>query len=96
MTLFTFREKFTSGLTLSAGRTQLSAWSTLLVTRREPWTRRSWSHTSSAVAATVPTPITWQQIREEVFKDKVMKLLADQISDGFPQDRKLLRLELRE
>ena len=54
------------------------------------------SHIEHQVAATVPTPITWQQIREEVFKDKVMKLLADQISDGFPQDRKLLRLELRE
>ena len=48
------------------------------------------------VAASVPTPITWQQIREEVSKDKVMRLLADQITDGFPPDRKLLRLELRE
>ena len=42
------------------------------------------------------TPISWQQIREEVARDKVMRLLSDQIVQGFPPDRKLLRLELRE
>ena len=47
------------------------------------------------IAAAVPAPISWQQIREEVSRDKVMGLLADQISDGFPPDKKLLRLELR-
>ena len=48
------------------------------------------------IAAAVPAPISWQQIRDEVSRDKVMGLLADQISDGFPPDKKLLRLELRE
>ena len=48
------------------------------------------------IAAAVPAPISWQQIREEVCRDKVMGLLADQISEGFPPDKKLLRLELRE
>ena len=48
------------------------------------------------VAANVPTPLTWQQIRDEVSKDKIMTMLANQITDGFPPDKKLLRLELRE
>ena len=48
------------------------------------------------VAASVPAPLTWQQIRDAVSADKTMTMLADQISDGFPPDKKLLRLELRE
>ena len=52
------------------------------------------SNIEHQVAAT--SPISWQQIRDEVSKDKVMGLLADQITEGFPPDRKLLRLELRE
>ena len=54
------------------------------------------SHIEHQVAASAPTPISWPQIREEASKDKVTRLLADQITDGFPPDRKLLRLELRE
>ena len=50
----------------------------------------------SQVAAAVPAPISWQQIRDEVSRDKIMGLLAAQISEGFPPDKKLLRLELRE
>ena len=48
------------------------------------------------VAASIPKPITWEQIRDEVNRDKVMVMLSDQISDGWPPDKKLLRLELRE
>ena len=48
------------------------------------------------VAATMPHPITWEQLREAVAKDKVMTMLAEQVSSGFPPDKKLLRLELRE
>ena len=36
------------------------------------------------VAANIPTPVTWQQIRDEVSKDKIMTMLCDQITDGFP------------
>ena len=48
------------------------------------------------VAANIPKPVTWEQIRDEISKDKIMTMLADQISEGFPPDKKLLRLELRE
>ena len=48
------------------------------------------------VAAAIPHPITWQQLRDAVAKDKVMTMLSEQISSGFPPDKKLLRLELRE
>ena len=48
------------------------------------------------VASNVLTPVTWQQIRDEVGRDKIMTMLTDQISEGFPPDKKLLRLELRE
>ena len=48
------------------------------------------------VAANIPTPLTWQQIRDEVSRDKIMTMLADQITEGFPPDKRLLRLELRE
>ena len=48
------------------------------------------------VAANMPHPITWEQLREAVAKDKVMTMLAEQVSSGFPPDKKLLRLELRE
>ena len=48
------------------------------------------------VAANIPAPITWQQIRDEVSRDKIMTMLSDQIVDGFPPDKKLLRLELRD
>ena len=50
----------------------------------------------AVVAANIPHPISWQEVREAVACDKVMTMLADQISDGFPPDKKLLRLELRE
>ena len=48
------------------------------------------------VASNIPTPMTWQQVREEVSRDKIMTMLSDQITEGFPPDRKLVRLELRE
>ena len=48
------------------------------------------------VAANIPAPVTWMQIRDEVSKDKIMSMLSNQISEGFPPDKKLLRLELRE
>ena len=48
------------------------------------------------VAANIPKPVTWTQIRDEISKDKIMTMLSDQITDGFPPNRKLLRLELRE
>ena len=50
----------------------------------------------SQVAAAVPAPISWQQIRDEISQDKTSGLLLDQICDGFPPDKKLLRTELRE
>ena len=50
----------------------------------------------ATVAAAVVSPITWQQIREAVNTDKESSMLCDQINSGFPPDRKLLRLELRE
>ena len=48
------------------------------------------------VSANFPQPISWTQLREHVNKDYSMKLLCDQISSGFPPEKKLLRLELRE
>ena len=48
------------------------------------------------VASNVPAPITCQQVHDEVSKDRIMVMLADQITEGFPLDKKLLRLELRE
>ena len=48
------------------------------------------------VASAIPQPISWEQLREHVAKDETMRLLTDQISSGFPPDKKLLRLELRE
>ena len=48
------------------------------------------------VAASMPEPITWGRLRDHSAKDPVMEMLCDQISNGFPPDKKLLRLELRE
>ena len=48
------------------------------------------------VAANMPLPISWNTLRDHVAKDPVMRMLSDQISSGFPPDKKLLRLELRE
>ena len=48
------------------------------------------------VAANIPQPISWQQVRDSVAKDKVMSMLAHQIAEGFPPEKKLLRQELRE
>ena len=50
----------------------------------------------ATVAANMPHPISWQELRYAVASDKVMSMLADQICEGFPPDKKLLRLELRE
>ena len=44
----------------------------------------------------MPQPITWTRLRDHTAKDLVMKMLCDQISNGFPPDKKLLRIELRE
>ena len=43
------------------------------------------------VAANIPQPISWAQLREHVARDETLKLLCDQISSGFPPDKKLLR-----
>ena len=48
------------------------------------------------VSANIPHPISWQQLREHVSKDSTLQMLSDQISSGFPPEKKLLRLELRE
>ena len=48
------------------------------------------------VAANMPEPITWGRLRDNAAKDPVMEMLCGQISNGFPPDKKLLRLELRE
>ena len=50
----------------------------------------------ATVAASMPHPNSWQEMRDAVAADKVMSMLADQICEGFPPDKKLLRLELRE
>ena len=50
----------------------------------------------ATVAANMIHPISWQEMRDAVSGDKVLAMLADQISDGFPPDKKLLRIELRE
>ena len=50
----------------------------------------------SVAAAQMPTPISWSRLRDCVNKDHTMKLLCDQIVEGFPPEKKLLRLELRE
>ena len=47
-------------------------------------------------AANIPHPISWDQVRDEVAKDKVKFMLAEQITEGFPPEKKLLRRELRE
>ena len=47
-------------------------------------------------AANIPHPISWDQVRDEVAKDKVKFMLAQQITEGFPPEKKLLRQELRE
>ena len=48
------------------------------------------------VAANMPQTISWGRLRDHVAKDPVMSMLSDQIRSGFPPDKKLLRLELRE
>ena len=48
------------------------------------------------VAANMPQPISWSRLRDHVTKDPIMQLLCDQISSGFPPEKKLLRMELRE
>ena len=50
----------------------------------------------ATVAANMLHPISWQELRDAVSSDKVMSMLSDQICDGFPPDKKLLRMELRE
>ena len=50
----------------------------------------------AVVAAAMPQPISWQQLRDAVAQDKTMTMLSEQITSGFPPDKKLLRLELRE
>ena len=41
------------------------------------------------VASNILTPVTWQQIRDDVAKDKIMMMVTDQISEGFAPDKKL-------
>ena len=53
-------------------------------------------YVESIVAANMPQPITWARLRDHTSKDPVMRMLCDQISNGFPPDKKLLTLELRE
>ena len=48
------------------------------------------------VAVKVPQPISWSQLRDAVSQDKIMMMLADQVASGFPPDKNLLRIELRE
>ena len=48
------------------------------------------------VFTNIPYPISWKKLRDYVGKDEIMKLLSDQISNGFPPEKKLLRIELRE
>ena len=48
------------------------------------------------VAATIPQPLAWSRLRDHVAKDPMMRMLCDQISNGFPPEKKLLRIELRE
>ena len=50
----------------------------------------------SQIAASMPHPISWQEMRNAVSGDDILKMLVDQITDGFPPDKKLLRLDLRE
>ena len=50
----------------------------------------------SMVAANMPHPVTWQQVRDAVASDKIMAMLLDQITEGFPPEKAFLRLELRE
>ena len=50
----------------------------------------------AVVAANIPQPMSWQQVRDTVAKDKERAMLAYQITDGFPPEKKLLGLELRE
>ena len=49
-----------------------------------------------SVSANMIQPISWQQLRDHVSRDNTMKMLCDQISGGFPPEKKLLREELRE
>ena len=49
-----------------------------------------------SVSANMIQPISWQQLRDHVSRDKTMRMLCDQISGGFPPEKKLLREELRE
>ena len=53
-------------------------------------------YVESLVAANMPQPITWSRLRDHTAKDSVMRMLSDQISNGFPPDKKLLTLELKE
>ena len=52
------------------------------------------SSLEAEVAANMPKPISWQQMRDAVAKDKVMSMLADQIIEGLPPEKKFLRHEL--
>ena len=46
------------------------------------------------VATNIPHPISWEQVRDEVAKDKVMFMLVQQITEGFPPEKKLARQDL--
>ena len=66
-------------------------------TNTDTWdTEELESGLEAEVAANMPQPISWQQVRDAVDKDKVMSMLAHQITEGFPPEKKLLRHELRE
>ena len=47
----------------------------------------------SQIATSMPHPISWQEMRNAVSGDDILKMLVDQITDGFPPDKKLLRLD---
>ena len=52
----------------------------------ETWdTEELESRLEAEVAAIMPQQISWQQVRETVAKDKVLTMLADQVTEGFPQ-----------
>ena len=59
------------------------------------WIQRE-LYRESVAAAKMPTPISWERLRDCVSRDQTMKMLCDQIVEGFPPEKKLLRLELRE
>ena len=82
-----FQEKYILGqITLSRKEVTAALVNLLANTNKNCWeqSRELDASLEVMVAAAMPHPISWQKLRNAVSKDKVLTMLADQISTGSP------------